>query len=128
MADRTWKAVERRAAALFGVKRIPPAVYGQRDDRGDDAPDFETDTLAAQVKHGYKPPAYIKDWLTGINKTAGPHRTGFLLWHAKGARIEDSYVILRLRDFLPLVGAAPLPAPPASAPPPTPDDTPPAPG
>lgn len=125
MASARWKAVEGACAALFNTKRIPPAVYGQRDDRGENAPDFETPELACQVKHGYKPPAYLESWLAGITKTAGPQRTGFLLWHRKGARIEDSYVVLRLRDFVRLAAPPPATAAATDAPPDTQPDTPP---
>jgi hypothetical protein len=108
MADKTWKAAERRLAELFGTKRIPPAVFGQRDDRGSHAPDAETDTLAIQIKHGYSFPTYLRGWLEGICKNTPVGKTGVVVWHPKGAKFEDSLVLLRAGDFARLIAAAPV--------------------
>lgn len=108
MADKTWKAAERAIAALFGTVRIPPAVNAQRADRGDNAPDAETDTLALQIKHGYKFPGYLRTWLAGINKMTPAGKTGVVVWHAAGSRFTESLVLLRAVDFARLV-QAPLP-------------------
>jgi hypothetical protein len=107
MADKTWKAAERRLAELFGTKRIPPAVFGQRDDRGSHAPDAETETLALQIKHGYSFPTYLRDWLDGICKNTPANKTGVVVWHPKGAKFDDSLVLLRAADFAKLIAAAP---------------------
>lgn len=103
MADKTWKAAERKLAALFGTVRIPPAVFGQRRDRGSDAPDAETDRLAIQIKHGYAFPGYLRQWLTGITTTTPAGKTGVVIWHPKGAPFGDSLVVLRAADFARLV-------------------------
>ena len=107
MADKTWKACERAVAAIFGTVRIPPAVFGQRADRGDCAPDAETDTLALQIKHGYKFPGYLREWLAGIKRNTPVGKTGVVVWHAAGSRFEDSLVILRAVDFAALVQPPP---------------------
>lgn len=127
MADKTWKAAERRLAALFGTVRIPPAVFGQRADRGDNAPDAETDRLALQIKHGYAFPAYLRAWLNGICKNAPAGKTGAVVWHAKGAKFEDSLVLLRAADLARLLGSAPAADSPPAPPPDTPGGTPSAP-
>jgi hypothetical protein len=124
MADKTWKACERSIAALFGTVRIPPAVFGQRADRGSHAPDAETDRLALQIKHGYNCPTYLRTWLTGIKKNTPAGKTGVVVWHPTGARFEDSLVILRAVDFAGLVQAPPATADAACAPPDTLTDKP----
>lgn len=127
MADKTWKAVERRVAALFGTVRIPPAVFGQRSDRGSHAPDAETDHLALQIKHGYSFPSYLAGWLEGICKNTPAGKTGVVVWHPKGAKCDDSLVLLRAADFVRLLQAPPAAGSPLSPPPDTPADTPSAP-
>jgi hypothetical protein len=127
MADKTWKAAERAIAALFGTVRIPPAVFGQRADRGSHAPDAETDRLALQIKHGYQCPGYLREWLTGIKKNTPVGKTGVVVWHQAGGRFEDSLVILRAVDFAALVQPPPATAPAACALPDTLTDTPSAP-
>lgn len=127
MADKNWKAAERKLAALFGTVRIPPAVFGQRADRGDHAPDAETDRLALQIKDGYAFPGYLRGWLEGIRRTAPAGKTGAVIWHPRGAKFGDSLVVLRAADFAALLGAAPAPSPSADDSPPALADTPPAP-
>lgn len=107
MPNRTWKSVEASIAALFGTKRIPVAFHSQRADGGDGAPDAETDRLCIQVKHSYRFPAYLRDWLGGINKNTPAGKTGVVVWHPKGARFEESLVVLRAGDFARLLQAAP---------------------
>ncbi len=108
MPNKTWKAVEASVAAIFGTKRIPVAVHSQRSDRGDGAPDAETDLLAIQIKHSYRFPSYLSEWLTGIRKNTPVGKTGVVVWHPKGAKFEDSLVLLRAGDFARLIAAAPV--------------------
>jgi hypothetical protein len=124
MADKTWKACERKLAALFGTIRIPPAVFAQRADRGDDAPDFETDRVAFQSKHGYQFPGYLLGWLEGIKRNAPTGKVGAVIWHKRGMRFDDSLVILRAADLAQLLQAsASTPAPTSCDPPGIPSDT-----
>lgn len=117
MPNATWKAVEAAVAALFGTKRIPVAFHSQRADGGDGAPDAETDKLAIQVKHSYRFPAYLREWMRGITKNAHPGKVGIVVWHPKGARFTDSLVILRASDFAALVQALPASGSPPDSPP-----------
>jgi hypothetical protein len=103
MADKAWKNCERKIAALFGTVRIPPAVFGQRADRGDCAPDAETPLLALQIKSGYSFPTYLRSWLEGINRNTPAGKTGVVVWHPSGAKFTDSLVLLRAADFSALV-------------------------
>lgn len=105
MADRTWKAFERRLARSFGTERIPAAgVLGsaQRE-----APDFETDALCFQVKKGYSPPSYLRAWLDGIvGQAASKGKSGVVVWGAKRCRDDDALVFMRLADFRSMALAA----------------------
>lgn len=98
MADRTWKAFERRLAKTFGTTRIPAAGWGEGKQL--DAPDFETDRFAIQAKKGYAPPTYLTSWLAGIVRVAtGRSRLGVVVWAGKGIRDDDAFVVMRLADF-----------------------------
>jgi hypothetical protein len=123
MADKTWKACERSIAALFGTTRIPPAVFGQRADRGDCAPDAETPLLAIQIKHGYKFPAYLRSWLDGIKRNSPAGKTGLVVWHEAGTRFTESLVLLRTSDFVALVSRVPAGDSSSDSPPNTPADS-----
>lgn len=98
MPDKTFKAIERKVAAILGTTRIPSAFMAFRGDHGRDAPDCETPLLAVQIKHGYSFPGYLRDWLSGINKNAGS-KAGVVVWHPKGAPVTDSLVVMRLEDL-----------------------------
>lgn len=124
MADKTWKAIERRVAGLFGTFRIPPAVYGQRADRGNNAPDAETDHLAIQIKHGYTFPAYLASWLAGICENTPAGKTGVVVWHPKGAKVDDSLALLRVADLARLLARVDVAGSRISRPPDTPGGTP----
>lgn len=52
MADRTWKAYERRIARLLGTRRIP--VTGERT-----GADADTPLLAVQCKKRTRIPGYL---------------------------------------------------------------------
>lgn len=104
MADRTWKAFERRMARMFGTERIPAAgVMGlvQKD-----APDFSTPLLAFQAKKGYSLPAYLRQWLTGVVAAAGASRRGVVVWAGKGERDSEALCIMRASDFAVLASLA----------------------
>jgi hypothetical protein len=102
MADRTWKAFERRMARLFGTERIPAAGVMGRAQK--DASDFRTKLFSFQAKKGYKFPAYLKAWLDGIvHVGAGESRYGVVIWSDKGARDADSLVLMRAADFAAIV-------------------------
>ena len=105
MADRAWKAFERRVARLLGTERIPSGWWGTIQS---DAPDVETDRLSIQVKLGYQQPSYLREWLSGIVAVAaGRGRTGVVVWSPKRGKTDDALVIMRLADFVRLVDDGP---------------------
>lgn len=124
MPDKAWKNAERKIAAIFGTVRIPAAMWGQRPDRGDNAPDAETEQLALQVKSGYRCPGYLRSWLNGIQKTAPPGKVGAVVWHVAGTRFTDSLVVLRAADLAALLQSPAGTDESACAGPDTPPDTP----
>lgn len=98
MADRTWKAFERRVARMFGTERIPAAGVMGRHQK--DAADFQTARFSFQAKKGYQPPSYLRSWLSGIVAIAqAENRIGVVVWAGKGEQDADAYVIMRLGDF-----------------------------
>ena len=98
MADRTWKAFERRMARMFGTERIPAAGVMGRHQK--DAADFQTDHFSFQAKKGYQPPSYLRSWLSGIVAIAqAENRIGVVVWGGKGDLDSEAYVILRASDF-----------------------------
>jgi hypothetical protein len=111
MSDATWKAFERRVARRFGTTRIPAASFGQRADRGLHAPDVDAGWFVAQLKKGYRFPAYLRTWLTGIRGAAGD-RIGVVVWGEKGAKDDEAIVVLTLSDWCRVLARAPgsLPA------------------
>lgn len=127
MPNKQWKRAERKIAAIFGTVRIPAAMWGQRPDRGDHAPDAETDTLALQIKSGYRCPSYLRTWLSGIVRTAPTGKVGAVVWHVAGTKFADSLVILRAADLAALLQSPAGTASPACAEHSTPPDTPSAP-
>jgi hypothetical protein len=98
MSDKTWKARERKTAAMLGGKRI--AVTGERN-----GADVETALLCIQQKHGRRRPAFLSDWLSGICANAQPKgKVGLVVWSANRERQGDAIVIMRLSDFQQLHG------------------------
>ena len=93
MADKSWKAFERRIAKRVGGKRIP--VTGERDGADVVAPAF---VYQCKLRRGL--PTYLKGWLRGI-VAAGARKdsTGVVIWKTPGARDDDAVVVLRLRDW-----------------------------
>ena len=89
MADRSWKAFERRVAKRVGGRRIP--VTGERDGADVDAGQF---VYQAKLRRGL--PSYLRDWLRGI-VAAGERKNaiGIVVW--KAPREKDDYKIVVLR-------------------------------
>ena len=98
MADKSWKAFERRLAERVGGKRIP--ITGERD-----GADVVADSFVYQAKLRRGLPSYLREWLRGITE-AGERSgtTGVVVWKEPRARDDDAVVVLRLKDWQALHG------------------------
>ena len=98
MADKSWKAFERRLARRVGGKRL--ACTGEKDGVDVDAGPF---VYQAKLRRGL--PSYLSEWLRGI-VAAGEraNAVGVVVWKPPRARDDDALVILRLRDWQALHG------------------------
>lgn len=99
MADKRWKAAERRFARALGVERIP--VTGV--DR--DGADFEDGVACYQLKSRKSIPGWLWGWLSGIQGTARTKdKCGVLLLHLPGQERGDALVVLSFKDWQALHG------------------------
>jgi hypothetical protein len=99
MPDKGWKAAERRMARDVGSERIP--VTGERH-----GADFEDSIAVYQLKVRKAIPAWLWDWLTGIQGTGrGKRKAGVLVLKRPRERDEDAVVVLSWRDWIDLHGA-----------------------
>jgi len=99
MADKSWKAFERRIARLLGGRRNP--LTGERA-----AADVESSRIVGQCKKGRRMPAYLYEWLCGIEgfrDDHAPEKAACVIWQQWKAEDLDSLVVLRLRDLLRLM-------------------------
>lgn len=114
MSDKLWKSVERRIAKYLGGERVP--VTGRQ--RGS-APDIKHNWLSIEVKQRDKLPEWIHEAMDQAEKSAiwdvpsveGTTMVSSLasalqrkqlpvsILHQTGNRIEDAYVVMRLKDF-----------------------------
>ena len=100
MADKSWKAFERRLAHRVGGRRVP--VTGiERAGADVDAGPF---VYQAKLRRGL--PSYLREWLRGIT-AAGERKnaTGVVVWKAPREKDDDAIVILRLADWQKLCGS-----------------------
>ena len=99
MADKAWKAFERRVAERVGGRRIP--VTGERD-----GADVVSEKFVYQAKLRRGLPSYLREWLRGI-VSAGERKNsiGIVIWKSPRALDDDAVVVLRLKDWQALHGA-----------------------
>jgi hypothetical protein len=100
MADKRWKATERRIAALLGGRRVPVSGRG----RGD-APDIAHPWLALEIKDRAVLPAWLLDALDQAERSATPAQLPAAVLHRAGDRHDAALVVLRLSDFVAWFGA-----------------------
>ena len=99
MADKSWKAFERRLAKRLGGKRIP--VTGERDGADVIAGPF---CYQAKLRRGV--PSYLRSWLRGIvSASERKGSIGIVVWKAPNGRDDDAVVLLRLKDWADLHGS-----------------------
>ena len=98
MADKGWKAAERRMARDVGSQRIP--VTGERH-----GADFVDGIACYQLKVRRSIPGWLWDWLAGIQGTGrSKGKAGVLVMKRPGERDEDAVVVLSWRDWVELHG------------------------
>lgn len=99
MADKSWKAFERRIAKLLGGQRVPVTGLG-RGDR-----DVEAGPFYYQAKLRRSLPDWLFGWLDGIVCTAQANaKTGVLILKTPHMRDTDALVVLRFTDWRDLHG------------------------
>lgn len=98
MADKSWKATERRMARDVGTERIP--VTGERA-----GSDFTDGLCCYQLKVRRSIPGWLWSWLNGI-QGAGTrsNKIGALVLKHPGQKDEDALVILSWKDWVDIVG------------------------
>jgi hypothetical protein len=101
MADKGWKAFERRMARDCGTERIP--VTGERH-----GADCATALFAMQFKLRRVLPAYLWAWLAGIRTNAqAAGKVGVLVVKKPRQQDRDALVVLSWQDWLDLHGSPP---------------------
>ena len=95
MADKAWKACERRVAKYIGGERVP--ITGRQ--RGD-APDIKHAWLSVEVKYRKKMPEWIKDaYSQAVASKKGPHSMPVVILCEKGEDIGKAWILTELNEF-----------------------------
>jgi hypothetical protein len=94
LADKFWKAVERRIAKLFGTERI-----GAKN--GNCQPDFINDWLVGEVVCHEVPKWIRAEHKQALDRAADEidQHLPILVIHEKGGSNDDDLVVLKLTDF-----------------------------
>ncbi len=95
MADKRWKATERRIAAVLGGTRVPVSGRG----RGDQ-PDIAHDWLSLEVKDRATLPLWLLHALAQAEASAGAEQLPAAVLHRAGDRHDHALVVLRLAAFV----------------------------
>lgn len=93
-----WKHVERKIAEIIGGKRVP--ITGRT--RGS-TPDIEHEFLSIEVKHRKKIPNWIHDAFEQALASMEEGDIPIVVLHEKYMKYEDSFVIIRLKDFMEII-------------------------
>ena len=95
--DKSWKRFERAIAKRVGGQRLPC-------DGGKDGVDVAAGLFRYQCTLGRRFPTYLRTWLDGITETAERKgAVGVLVWKERGALLDDSVIVLRLKDWQAIV-------------------------
>jgi len=86
----TWRSIERGVAKLLHGRRV--GILGNQD--------VETDLFDVEVKHGKQVPKTIGKWWKQALRNCREDKKPLLVMHYPRQRLEDSLVIVRLRDLL----------------------------
>lgn len=94
MADKAWKACERRIAKYIKGERVP--ITGRQ--RGD-APDIKHNWLSPEVKYRKTLPAWFKDAMNQAEASAMPRQLPVVIMVEKGQEVGEAFIMCRLKDF-----------------------------
>ena len=106
MADKSWKAFERRVAGLVRGSRVGP-------DHRKDGIDVDAPLFAYQCKLTGRGMLELRRWLDGICDSAcsqgstwcGARASGVVVWKVPRMLDGDALVTLRLRDWVEVLQA-----------------------
>lgn len=90
-----WKGVERAIAKIIGGERVP--VTGRQ--RGS-APDIAHQWLSVEVKNRRKLPAWMHDAMAQAEASNRGDQLPIVFFHQNGMKYEDSFCLIRLKDFV----------------------------
>ncbi len=94
MPNQTWKAIERRVAAMLGGVRVP--ITGRA--RGS-APDIQHELYSLEVKHRKSLPGWLYDAMSQAKASIRGEQIPVVVLHQHRQEIGEAYVVLRLKDF-----------------------------
>ena len=86
---KTWKAVERKIAELFGTERTGPL--------GEKHPDALSEAYAIEVKHRSKLPQWLKDAVAQAEENGAlraPHKLPIVVLHEKHGEYDQCPVVV----------------------------------
>ena len=93
MADKIWKAFERRIAKYIGGERVP--VSGRA--RGD-KPDIDHSWLSVECKYKQRLPFWLHDAMAQAEASAMPRQLPCVILGERGKETGESFIVFRLRD------------------------------
>ena len=107
MTDRRWKQIERLVCAIFGSRRSGPTGLDDCDC------DRSSYPFGIEIKHGasYKVPAWLRAALEQAKHNAkkrGPDWIPVVVVHQPQTSVNDSLLVIPLRDFLEWYGPTPV--------------------
>ena len=94
MADKAWKACERRIAKYIGGERVP--ITGRA--RGS-APDIDHAWLSIEVKYRKKLPDWMHDAMSQAKASARGNQMPVVIYCENGMDTGKCYIVTELGDF-----------------------------
>ncbi len=91
VADKTWKAIERRIARRFGTRRTGPT--------GKPVPDVIAGGLSIEVKSRKAMPAWLYEAMAQAQRNAAAETMPAVILHRLGDRTGADLVVMYLDDF-----------------------------
>ena len=93
MADKLWKAFERRIAKYIGGERVP--ITGRQ--RGD-APDIAHNWLAVECKYRKTVPEWLKDAMRQAKASARGSQTPVVIIGERGTETGRCFAVFELEE------------------------------